>query len=125
MKKEIWMTRIIALAVLLQTLPSAEAYQRVERVKAVVVTILSDRFDPPSAIVSDRKIMLVVYNGDALEAHEFSFDRLGPSDAFAGQLRREQIPQFATKSVNVFDLQPGRYRLTEIRSGRTFHLTVR
>jgi hypothetical protein len=122
MKKHILVTLIIALAFQLR---AAALSQRAERVKAFVVTIVNDRFDPPAAIVTDRKFMLVIYNDDGLQAHEFSFDRLGPSGAPVTQLRREQTPQFSKRSVHVLDLQPGRYRLTEIRSGRTFDLTVR
>ena len=122
MKKHILTTLIIALVVALR---ATAMPQKVERVKAFVVTIVSDRFDPPAAVISDRKFMLVIYNDDGLQAHEFSFDRLGPSGAPTAQLWRQQTPQFSKRSVRVLDLQPGRYRLTEIRSGRTFDLTVR
>jgi hypothetical protein len=122
MKKHILITLIVALIVALR---ATAVPQKVERVKAVVVTILSDRFDPPAAIISDRKFMLVIYNDDGLQAHEFSVDRLGTSGAPAAQLWREQTPQFSKRSVHVFDLQPGRYRLTAVGSGRTFDLTIR
>jgi hypothetical protein len=127
MKKHALMTLMIALMVLVALAPAAEsiAQARVERVKAFVVTILSDRFDPPEAVISDRKFMLVIYSDDGLQAHEYSFDRLGAAGAPVAQIRREQTPQFSKRSVHVFDLQPGQYRLTEIRSGRTFNLTVR
>ena len=127
MKKDVLMNLIIALTVLVAAASAAEStvQARVERVKAFVVTILSDRFDPPAAVVSDRKFMLVIYNDDGLWAHEFSFDRLGAAGTPIAQIRREQTPQFLKRSVHVFDLQPGQYRLTEIRSGRTFNLTVR
>ena len=122
MKKHLLITLMIALLV---DLRAAAVPPRVERVKALVVTIFNDRFDPATAITSDRKFMLVVYNDDGLQAHELSFDRLGPSGAPLAQLWREQTPQYSKRSVHVFDLQPGRYRLMEIRSGRTFNLTVR
>ena len=122
MKQHMLTTLIIALVLLLR---ATAVPQKVERVKAFVVTIVNDRFEPPAAVISDRKFMLVIYSDDGLQAHEFSFDRLGPSDTPTAQLWREQTPQFSKRSVHVFDLQPGQYRLTEIRSGRTFNLTVR
>jgi hypothetical protein len=122
MKQHILTTLIIALVVVLR---ATAVPQKVERVKAFVVTIVNDRFEPTAAIISDRKFMLVIYSDDGMQAHEFSFDRLGPSGTPTAQLWREQTPQFSKRSVHVFDLQPGQYRLTEIRSGRTFNLTVR
>jgi hypothetical protein len=121
-KKHILITLIVTLIVALR---ATAVPQKVERVRAVVVTILNDRFAPSAVTISDRKFMLVIYCDDGLQAHEFSFDRLGSSGAPAAQLWRQQTPQFSKRSVHVFDLQPGPYRLTEIRSRRTFDLTVR
>jgi hypothetical protein len=122
MKKHLLITLMIALLVELR---AAAVPQKVERVKAFVVTIFNDRFEPATAIISDRKFMLVIYNDDGLQAHEFSFDRLAASGAPVAQLWREQTPPYSKRSVHVFDLPPGRYRLMELRSGRAFDLTVR
>jgi hypothetical protein len=93
-----------------------------EHVKVLVVRVYPEAFAPRSATISDRKIMLVVENGDALKGHEFSFRRLAGGQ---GELRRQQTAARSRRWLTVLDLTPGQYVLEERGPGnRTFTLTV-
>ena len=118
----------LAVLLLLSSLPmpqaTAQAPNNVERVRALIVTISPTGFDPPSAVVEDRKVMLIIRNSD-LDAHDLSIDRLGPNDIPSGQLKHEKSAKNAKRVVTMLELQPGKYRLTEIGTERVFVLTVR
>lgn len=105
--------------------PNSNARPKSQPVKALVVAVYKDRIYPPTATISDRKIMLIVENRDGLRPQEFTFDRLGPNEQLIGQSKHDQAKANAKRWVTFLDLQPGRYRLTAGgQITRTFVLTV-
>ena len=103
-----------------------KARNKPQPIKAVVVTAYPNGFYPAFAEVSDRRIMLVVQKRDGRRPMEFSIDRLGLNDQPIAQLQRGQASARVNNWAGVLDLQPGKYRLTEVGPApRVFTFTIR
>lgn len=98
-----------------------------QQIKALVVRIHPDGFDPPSATITDRKIMLIVENFDGLRSQDFSVQRVNSNSLSAGDLRREQINDNSKRWFTALDVTPGQYKLVENagKKKREFVLTVK